>query len=171
LLAVAVAASAPACSSQNTPHPPQVGNCVPVDDASCNPQWGSGVGGPQGGDAAREGDAEAGITEAGSCGVAANYFQPPSPECLPCIEQLQDGCCMALLACVNDTTGCPALLTCAQNPCDAGSGTCLAACEAKWPQAVSAYLDLANCISGTSGTCTFACSGLMLPVQVSPSDQ
>jgi hypothetical protein len=121
-------------------------------------------------DASQQEDAGADISEAASCGVAVNYFQPPSSACLPCIEQLQDGCCMALLACVN-TTGCPGLLGCAQNPCDAGSATCLAACEAKWPQAVGAYLDLANCISGPVGACTLECSGLMLPVQVSPSDQ
>jgi hypothetical protein len=164
LFALVAAMTASACSSQEPAHPPLLGNCVPVDDASCNPQVGMGTGGPPGGDAGGGDGPE--DSEAATCAVAANYFQPANSRCLPCIEQLQDGCCMALLACAS-TAGCPPLLACAQQPCDAGSATCLAACEARWPKAVTAYEDLANCVFAS---CNQQCMDLMLPTQVSSSD-
>jgi hypothetical protein len=160
IAAVAVATCVSACSSNET-HPPLLGNCVPMDGASCSTlPPGTGGGGP-GGDASSE-DAEVGTTEAGSCGVAVNYFQPPNPECLPsCIETV---CCMGFLACIS-SVACQNLLRCAQAPCDTGS--CLAMCEGHTDDTlavVMAYDDLASCIASCNGLCP------TLPTQASPGD-
>jgi hypothetical protein len=155
-LGLVAAASASGCTSEPS-HPPALGDCVPVDDASCAmPQGGAGSGVTPQGDAAPQEDAEA-----GSCSIASTYFQPANGECLPCIESKT---CMALLACTS-SVACQRLLLCAQDPCDAGSATCLAQCEANWPSGVSAYVDLANTISSN---CSPECP--MLPVDASQSD-
>lgn len=162
-MALAIAASAPGCSSEPS-HPPQLGDCVPVGDASCgSPTVGSSGGVGPHGDAAAEEDGEAGISDAGSCSsIASSYFQPASSECLPCIVS---ECCMSLVPCTTNLD-CRQLLICAQTPCEAGTGaSCLAVCEMMDTQAVVMdYQALAMCIDNCP-----ACPGL-LPVQPSDSD-
>jgi hypothetical protein len=110
--------------------------------------------GPRGDAAQEAADAEAGISDSGSCSVASMYFQPASPTCLPCIESF---CCMGLIACTSNT-GCQTLLVCAQSSCDAGSAaSCLANCEASdasdTEAVIMAYAQLATCISVNCQQC------------------
>ena len=55
-VAVGVGAAAIACSSKEPSHPPALGNCVPVMDASCavGGSSGGGIGPTPGGDAESE---------------------------------------------------------------------------------------------------------------------
>jgi hypothetical protein len=93
--------------------------------------------------------------------MASTYFQAANTACLMCIESAT---CMAFLMCTGDVA-CQNLLLCAQDPCDAGSATCLAQCEAKWMSGVSAYLGLANAVYLN---CSPECP--LLPVDASQSD-
>lgn len=166
LALAAVVGGSPGCSSEPS-HPPALGDCIPVADASCGPPpGGGGTGGSPNGDAAAEEDAEGGIFDAASCSsVASTYFQPANPQCLP---QIEATCCMGLLQCATNNRDCQTLLLCAQEPCDAGSAaSCLANCEnnGNYTQAVvMAYYQLAQCIFLNCPACT------PLPLQPSQSD-
>jgi hypothetical protein len=131
-----------ACSSQQTKVPAELANCVPPPDASCStPAAGSnGTGAVGSGTATSDGATSA------TCGVADSIVNMINVYCPPCIVSL---CCMTDQLC--DQT-CQSLLVCTQK-CSQGDMTCVGMCENLWPEGVTAYLDFANCLSGSCPAC------------------
>jgi hypothetical protein len=134
-----------ACASKAPVHPPELGDCIPTQDASCADPGVPGAGGPTpGGDAGAREDAGGQVPDASACGSAATLIATAKVGCLPCIEN-QANCCIVDLACSIDS-GCLALLACAES-CASGDVTCLGNCENQWPAAVTTYDDFAMCIA------------------------
>ncbi len=142
-----------ACSNEND-HPPDLGNCVPVGDASCKTAItgagsGTGPGGEDGGlDGSQAGDAS-------GCGVADTLLTITST-CESCI---QGSCCLADQACTGD---CLNLLECMLNCM--GDPTCINVdCDGPYPlgsAASNGYNDFRACLSGP---CSPECPTLPSP--------
>jgi hypothetical protein len=162
---LAAAVAAPACSSKEPVHPPELGNCIAAPDASCGTIAGSS-GGPShpGGDGSANMDT--GILDSGTCGNAATLISTTNVDCLPCIEGADGGqglCCLVAFAC-SETSGCTNLLACAE-ACAANDTTCVDNCENQWQKAVGAYNDFAACIARW---CTPECPALPQTTVVDP---
>lgn len=134
LLAIAGLALA-ACSSSSS-RPGALGNCVAGPDASCSP-YGSGSGGGSGPTDGGGGTPDTGSvsSDSGSCGTALLNTQ--NLQCQPCVVA---SCCQADLQC---TGQCLSLVQ-----CSGGINTC----EAQYPAGITAYNDLADCLTQSCPT-------------------
>ena len=148
------------CSSQAPSHPPALGDCVAMNDASCGTPALSGGGGAGGAGAARpdggtavsqSADAAAPVADAARPGFAADVCSSQTvttnASCQSCLQQ---SCCDTCLTDVN----CAALIMCAETMCAAGDSTCLVAvCEnLVGPAQVAAYDAFAGCLAFNCST-------------------
>jgi hypothetical protein len=120
-----------ACTS-NGAHPPELGNCVPVEGGICTTTV--VVGGSSGG--------EAGTGDGGSCTVSAG-----SSQCGECATQ---SCCSELEECAGSTT-CSNLLSC-EDGC-LGGASCLTGCQQQFPTGVSTLQSLSSCLTRDCVVC------------------
>lgn len=153
------------CSSHAPSHPPALGDCVSMDDASCGTvALGGGGGSPGGGGGSLPADgAASALSQSDAAGQPADGSAPDSgaDACAgqtvtanaPCQTCLQQSCCDACMA----DSNCVALITCAQM-CGAGDSTCLSFCENQvGPTQVSAYDAFAGCLAAN---CSAQCPAL-----------
>ena len=130
-----------ACNTEETAHPPTLGNCIATPDASCPaPVSGLGSGSGPSGDAAASSDAAI-SSEAGVCGVADSLVSTSNLSCEPCILS---SCCMADSVC-SANASCLALTQCAI-ACASGDQTCIGNCYNREPNGTTDYGDFAACL-------------------------
>jgi hypothetical protein len=154
--AAGLAFGAVACRPGDPSHPPELGDCTPVDDAACTVVSVGGSGGPGGQGGADGGlDAPADV-EIDGCATADCVLMPANNQCGLCIM----GSCMpADLACQGS---CLLLLQCVVGTCGASpSQSCVNACANTFPAGTSAYEDFVSCLSINS--CTSSCPTLLTP--------
>ena len=148
------------CSSQAPSHPPALGDCVAMYDASCGTAALGGGGGSaggggsvpaDGGTAVSQSEAAAPVADAAGPGFGVDACSGQTVTAnVSCQSCLQQSCCDACLTDVN----CAALIMCAETMCAAGDSTCLVAvCEnLVGPAQVSAYDTFAGCLAFNCST-------------------
>jgi hypothetical protein len=146
------------CSSHAPSHPPALGDCVAINDASCGTQALGGGGGSPGGGGSVPADGGTAVSQSDAAAPAADSASSGADACsgqtvttnAACQSCLQQSCCDACLTDVN----CAALIMCAETMCAAGDSTCLAAvCEnLVGPAQVSAYDAFAGCLAFNCST-------------------
>lgn len=138
LLAIAGFCELAACSSSSS-RPGALGNCVAGPDASCSPYGGSSGGGGSGPTDGGGSTPDSGgvASDSGSCGTAGQLLNTLNLQCQPCVAA---SCCQADLQC---TGQCLSLVQ-----CSGGINTC----EAQYPAGITAYNDLADCLTQSCPT-------------------
>jgi hypothetical protein len=134
-----------ACSA-GSPQPAQLGNCVPIGDASCSlPVNNSSGAGPTDGGSS----SDVLLTDDSLSGCGSTLVTTQNTTCLPCIEA---SCCLDNTAC-SGLSGCVTLAQCTQ-ACTSTDETCISACFNSVTASVqTAYNDLSSCLSGQCTGC------------------
>lgn len=139
----------PSCSPSSGA-PPALMGCVGRDGAPCSTgNGGGGGGGPTTTVDSGTTNADAGteVGDAATCGTATEVLNAPNSQCAVCIDT---SCCMVAAAC---TGPCLSILSCPAMSIDN--------CASTYAAGLSAYQDLASCISIQN--CTSQCGTLPLP--------
>ncbi len=146
-----------ACSNEATPHPPQIGGCTAIGDASCREIAAGGGGGsskePEAGEVTDAGlDVE--LTDASFCSPLDESIASAYPACAQCIASAHDGgsqgCCTQDTNCSNDP-GCPSIVSC-ELTCAGGGASC--GCGLFSPTSVAIYNALVSCIAPCGAACS-----------------